>query len=101
MSTQLFFSAGAGLVLLGIGFVVLDFFIARESRRLRRPEIVGRSDQEMLVSIAKPEERRRIKFATTTYEAAVTHRMRRGGLVVIVIGIALLLGAWAFYSRSH
>ena len=101
MNTELFFSVGAGLVLLGIGFVVLDFFFARESRRLRRPEIVGRTDQEMLVSIAKPKDRRRIKFATTTYEAAVTHRMRRGGFVVIVIGIALLLGTWAYYSRTH
>ena len=87
--------------MLGVAFVVLDYFLARMSHRLRRPEIVGLSDQEMLVSIAKPDQRRRIKFATTTYEAAVTHRMRRGGFVVIAIGVALLLGTWAFYLRSH
>jgi hypothetical protein len=96
MTTELFFSVGAGLVLLGIAFVILDYFLARVCLHLRRTGIVGRFDQEMLVSIAKPAERWRVKVATKTYEAAVTHRMRRGAFIVIVIGVAVLLGTWAF-----
>ncbi len=87
---------GGGLVLLGIGFVIMDLFMARLAPKLRRPGVHDLTDQQMLVSIAKPEDRRRTKIANLNYQAAVTHRMRRGGLIVIAAGIVLLLGSLAF-----
>jgi hypothetical protein len=86
---------GGGLILLGIGFVIIDVFMGRLAPRLRQPGIHDLSDQEILISIGKPKDRRRTKWANLNYEAAITHRMRRGGLIVIAVGILLLLGAGA------
>ena len=96
MNAQLIAGAGGGLILLGIGFVILDFFMARLAPRLRRPGIHDLLDQEMLISIAKPQDRRRTKWANLNYEAATTHRMRRGGLVVMAAGLVILIGAVVF-----
>jgi len=93
-------SVGGGLVLLGIGFVIMDFFMARLAPKLRRPGVHDLSDQQMLVSIAKPEDRRRAKIANLNYEAAITHRMRRGGLIVAAAGAVLLLGSLAFHTLT-
>ncbi len=82
--------------MLGVAFVIMDFFMARLAAKLRRPGVHDLSDQQMLVSIAKPADRRRTKIANLNYEAAVTHRMRRGGLFVIVAGAVMLLGSLAF-----
>ena len=96
MTAEFIASVGGGLILLGIGFVVIDYFMARLAPRIRRPGVHNLPDQQMLVSIAKPEDRRRIKIANLNYEAAITHRMRRGGLIVSGIGMLLLLGAFGF-----
>ena len=94
---------GGGLILLGIGFIILDFFMARIAPGIKRPGFHGLSDQQMLISIAKPQERRRMKFAVLSYEAALTHRMRRGGLVVIAVGLFMLVGAIAYqmFTKSN
>jgi len=96
MTAQSIAGVGGGLVLLGIGFVIMDFFMARFVSGIKRSGVHDLSDQQMLVSIAKPEDRRRITIANLNYEAAVTHRMRRAGLIVTVAGLAVLLGAVAF-----
>jgi hypothetical protein len=96
MTAEFIASVGGGLVLLGIGFVIMDFFMARLAPKLRRPGLHDLSDQQMLVTIAKPADRRRTKLANLNYEAAVTHRMRRGGLVVSAAGVVLLLGSVAY-----
>ena len=99
MTGEFIASVGGGLVLLGIGFVIMDSFMARLAPKLRRPGVHDLSDQQMLVSIAKPEDRRRAKIANLNYEA-ITHRMRRGGLIVVAAGAVLLLGSLAFHSLS-
>ena len=96
MSLELITGLGFGLTLLGIGFVTLDAFMARFVRRNKRQGLHDLSDQEMLISIRKPIERRRIKHCNLSYEAAVTHRMRRGGLVVVALGLAILVCVGAF-----
>jgi len=96
MTAQFIASIGGGLILLGIGFVIMDFFMARFARTIKRPGVHDLSDQQMLVSIAKPEDRRRVKIATLNYEAAVTHRMRRVGLIVSSAGVVVLLVSAAF-----
>jgi hypothetical protein len=96
MTTEFIASIGGGLILLGIGFVVMDHFMARLAARISRTGVHDLSDQQMLVSIAKPEYRRRTKIANLNYEAAITHRMRRGGFILAGVGVALLLGTVAF-----
>lgn len=96
MTAEFFASIGGGLILLGIGFIIMDYFMARLVRKLRRPGLHDLSDQQLLVSIAKPEQRRRQKFVNLNYEAAVTRRMRRGGLLVAAAGVALLLASLPF-----
>jgi hypothetical protein len=96
MTADLIGGVGGGMILFGIGFVVMDFFMARLAPRIKRPGVHDLSDQEMLISIAKPQDRRRTMWANLNYEAAITHRMRRGGLIVIAVGVLLLLGAGAF-----
>jgi hypothetical protein len=100
MTAQLIASIGGGLILLGICFLIMDFFVARLVPKLRRPGVHDLSDQQMLVSVAKPADRRRTKMANLNYEAAVTHRMRRGGLIVIAAGVAFLLGSLAYQLLS-
>lgn len=95
MTAEFIASVGGGLILLGVGFVIMDFFMARLASKLRRPCVQDLSDQQMLVSIAKPEDRRRAKIANLNYEVAITHRMRRGGLIVVAAGVVLLLGSLA------
>jgi len=90
MSLKSITGVGFGLILLGFGFVILDSLVARLVRRNKQQGLHDLSDQEMLISIRKPIERRRIKHINLSYEAVVTHRMRRGGLVVMALGLAIL-----------
>ena len=87
---------GAGLILLGIGFVIMDFFLARLAKRIGRTGVHDLSDQQMLITVTKPGERRRLKVANCNYDAAITHRMRRGGLIVAAAGAIILLGVSTF-----
>ncbi len=89
--TDFFERIGGGMILLGIAFIIMDYFLARLTQKLRRPGVHDLSDQLMLLSVAKPEQRLRVRFANLNYEAAVTHRMRRGGLFVTAAGVVLVL----------
>ncbi len=87
---------GAGLILLGMGFVIMDFFLARLVKKIRRTGVHDLSDQQMLITVTKPGERRRLEIAKRNYDAAITHRMRRGGIIVAAAGAIILLGLSIF-----
>ena len=88
--TEFAVSAGAGLVLLGFGLVLVDFFVARLLRQTHPPEL-DVSEQDLLVSALSDKEKRRIQTVQSRYHAGVTHRMRRGALVVIGTGLLVLV----------
>ena len=101
MNAEFIESVGRGLILLGIGFVILDFFMARFARRIKQLGVHDLSDQQLLISIAKPQERRRMKIANLNYEAAITHRMRRRGLLIMTAGFVMLIGALAYRTLTR
>jgi hypothetical protein len=63
---------GFGLLMLGVCFVIMDFYLAR---------LVGRF----------PPPQPGQKFSNRTRKAVISHRMRRGGFIVIGAGILILL----------
>jgi hypothetical protein len=72
---QYLMAVGFGLVMLGVSFVILDFYLA---------SLVGR--------LPPPEPRQ--KFSNQTQKAVIAHRMRLGGFILIGAGIFILLTTW-------
>ena len=85
MNTAFFMAAGSALVLLGLGFVVIDYFLVRAFSRVHAAELAALPAQ--LPATAERAVRRRWEFC----RAIVSHRMRRGGLLVSLVGIIVLL----------
>jgi hypothetical protein len=93
LNMELAVSSGAGLVLLGFGFIVLDYFMARSIARLDVPEWKI-TDEELLLDTMPDKEKCRVRRLQARQHAILGHRMRRGALFVVGLGCCILLAAW-------
>jgi hypothetical protein len=93
-------SVGAGLALLGFGLIIMDFVMARLVSQLDYPEYKI-TEQELLAGTMPEKEKRRIRTMQSRRNAALTHRMRRGALVVIALACCILLTAWLSSAKGN
>jgi NADPH-dependent 7-cyano-7-deazaguanine reductase QueF-like protein len=98
-SLELVVSVGAGLAAVGIGFVVIDYFLVRLVKRMYPQG--SQAWTQMDISHLNAKDQRRFQAIPTRYEEVTSHKMRRLGLAVSACGLLILVGCgiWHFVSR--
>lgn len=86
MDSEIFLSLGAGFVVLGLVLVIIDFFIVRLIKRIYPVGLQGLDKRPELDDLDSSE-RRRYELLRSRYYDGVTHRMRKIGLMISLIGI--------------
>lgn len=96
---EMLVSIGAGLAAVGLGFVVIDYFLVRLVKRMYPQG--SQAWTQMDISHLNAKDQRRFHAIPTRYEEVTSHKMRRLGLVVSVCGLLILAGCgvWHFVCR--
>jgi len=95
---QLIGAFAGGLLFLGVAVLVFDFFAAHLIKRIYpHPEYW---DEELNLPTLTPEDKRSFSRRKRLYQDAVSHRFRKWGIGLFVIG-ALLIAANAILYRLH
>jgi len=89
---ELLVKFGAGLMLVGIGVVIFDFFTARLIKRIYPdPEYWN---EELNFPTLSPEDQKSFPRRKRLYQDAISHRFLKWGIAIFVIG-GLLVAASA------
>jgi hypothetical protein len=89
---ELLVKFGAGLMLVGIGVVIFDFFTARLIKKIYPdPEYWN---EELNFPTLSPEDQKSFPQRKRLYQDAISHRFRKWGIAIFVIG-GLLVAASA------
>ncbi len=91
---EIFISIGAGLAGVGIGLVVIDYFLVCLVKRMYPQG--SQSWTQMDISHLNAKDQRRFHAILTRYEEVTAHKMRRLGLVVSACGLLILAGCGVF-----
>ena len=78
----------AGLLVLGLGFTILDFCVAKLLRKMYPDPNYW--NEELSSSDLSPEQRRRFQQRKRLYLNGVSHRFRKWGINLFLIGGLLL-----------
>ncbi|MEI7851337.1 MAG: hypothetical protein WCH86_05850 [Kiritimatiellales bacterium] len=87
---ELIISVGAGLFLVGIGFVIIDYFLVNLLKRMYPQG--AQTWNQMDVSNLTQKDQSRFGRVPAKYEEVTTHKMRKLGLTVLVFGLFILIG---------
>ncbi len=98
LSLEMLISIGAGLVLVGIGFVIIDYFLVHLVRRMypQGPQAWNQMD----VSHLNTGDQRRFQAIPTRYKEVTSHKMMKLGLVVSFLGLLILVGSGVWHLVS-
>lgn len=81
---ELLVKFGAGLMLVGVGVVVFDFFTARLIKKIYPdPEYWN---EELNFPTLSPQEQKSFPRRKRLYQDAISHRFRKWGIAIFVIG---------------
>lgn len=98
MYSEMFISIGAGLTILGIGFVIIDFFLVRLVKRMYPQG--SNAWIQMDISHLKAKDQCRFQAIPFRYEEVISHKMRRLGLATSICGLLILAGCGFWYLIS-
>jgi len=96
---ELIVSIGAGLAVLGIGLVGIDYFLARLVKRMH-PE-GSQGWRQVDISELTSKDQRRFQAIPSRYEEMTSRKMRKRGFAVSVCGLLILAGCgvWHLFSK--
>src|SRR5436190_17265268 len=86
---EILLSVGLGLMVLGLGFIVIDFFLVRLLRKMHADPNCW--IEEPAAPDLRPEDRRTFVNRRRLFDAAASHRLRNWGVIVFVVGALLCL----------
>lgn len=90
MNTEFLRGLGGGLLFLGLGFAIIDFFLAKLLRKIYPDENYW--NEELSLPNLSPEQRRKLEQRRRLYLNGVSHRFRKWGIILFFIG-GLMLAA--------
>jgi len=81
---EILLSIGLGLVVLGLGFIVIDFFLVRLLRKMYPDSNYWIEEPDV-----RAEDRRSFVNRRRLFDAAASHRLRNWGVIIFVVGALL------------
>jgi len=93
---ELLGSFGGGLIFLGIGVVIFDFFSARLIKRIY-PDPEYWNEETNLPTLS-PQDQKSFGRRKRLYQDAVSHRFRKWGIALFLIGVLLLVSSFLLHT---